>query len=74
MQDDRRRTNNTVGNIVGQSHGSCLCNLREDLNMWHIALKFMSFRLKFDEKRNWPAISGQKEGKYISKFITEYES
>jgi len=34
IYDDRRRTNNTVGNILDQSHGKCVCNLMKDLNMW----------------------------------------
>jgi hypothetical protein len=59
MREDRRHTNNTVGNIVGQSHGKCVYNLTEDLNMWQIAVKFMSFRLKCDQKRNRQAKSGQ---------------
>jgi hypothetical protein len=42
--------------------------------MWQIAVKFLSFRLKCDQKRNRSARSGQKEGKYIYTFITEYES
>ena len=42
--------------------------------MWQIAVKFVSFRLKCDQKRNRPARSGQKEGNYVPKFVTEFES
>jgi len=80
LLEDRRRTIHNVCNIVGLSYGTCQRILSDELNMRHIAVKFVPRLLSSDQKEYrisvYTELKKQPENdpNFISNIITSDES